>query len=86
MKNQWKAIAWSCHAKTSGVVDDISCVTKKRVVAECGREDEAAIIAASMEMLSSLEEICNRDWAYAGIEEMQAIMRGREAIAKARQK
>lgn len=57
---QWKAIKWSCHARTTVVVDDESVVTGKRVIAECETEDDARLIAAAPETAAerdSLKEI-----------------------------
>ncbi len=53
----WAAIKWSCHAKTTVVVDDPTVVTGKRVVAEAGSEEDARLIAAAPELLAVVAEL-----------------------------
>ena len=53
----WAAIKWSCHAKTTVVVDDPTVVTGKRVVAEADSEEDARLIAAAPELLAVVAEL-----------------------------
>ena len=46
-------------------------------------EANARLIAAAPELLEALILICDRDWAYAGMEEMKIIISARSSIAKA---
>lgn len=47
----WCVEEWSCHAKTSVLVDDPTVVTGKRRIAECETEDDARAIAAVPELI-----------------------------------
>jgi len=46
----WHQREWTCHAKTSVVVDDPSVLTGVRVIAECETEEDARLIAAAPTM------------------------------------
>jgi hypothetical protein len=52
---QWRAIEWTRHAATTVVVDDPTCVTGKRVIAECEIEDDARLIAAAPDLLERVD-------------------------------
>ncbi len=43
-EGEWKAESWSCHKKTTILVDDPSTFLGKRVVAECETEEDAQFI------------------------------------------
>jgi hypothetical protein len=55
---QWYAAAWSCHAKTTVVVDDPTALTGKHVIAECDTEENARLTATAHELLAALR-LCN---------------------------
>lgn len=41
----WRTERWTSHALATVLVDDLSTITGKRIVAECDREEDAAFIA-----------------------------------------
>lgn len=52
----WRAEEWRCHAATTVLVDDDTCLTGKRVIAECETEEDAHLIAAAPELLDFVAE------------------------------
>lgn len=57
----WSAIKWSCHAATSVVVDDPAAVTGRRLVAECETEEDALLVAATLELLDAVQAFMELD-------------------------
>lgn len=53
----WQAIEWTRHAATSVVVDDSTCVTGKRLIAECETEDDARLIADAPRMFAEVARL-----------------------------
>lgn len=54
---QWQAVEWSCHRRTTVVVDDEDAVTGKRVIAECETEADARVIAAAPALLKAMQDV-----------------------------
>ncbi|WP_448673381.1 hypothetical protein [Pseudoxanthomonas mexicana] len=81
----WAAIKWSCHAKTTVVVDDPTVVTRKRVVAEAGSEEDARLIAAAPELLAVVAELeeSSAYWSEYDVP-LGIVDRLKSALAKAR--
>lgn len=55
----WHAQHWTRHAAATVLVDDASEVTGKRVIADCGTEADAALIAAAPDLLLALVKLTN---------------------------
>jgi hypothetical protein len=79
---QWYAAAWSCHAKTTVVVDDPTVLTGKRVIAECETEEDARLTAAARELLAACERAEQWLEGWASAETELAVIRA--AISKAK--
>lgn len=52
---QWYARAWTSHAATTVVVDDPTVITGVRVVAECGDEQTARLLAEAPALQAALQ-------------------------------
>lgn len=56
----WRAECWSNHAPRTVLVDDVSVLSGKRVVAECERDEDAAYIVKAVnahdKLVSALRE------------------------------
>lgn len=77
----WRAEEWSCHARTTVLVDDASIITGKRVIAECESEEDARLIAASPDLLAVLIELTDIEGPLPGDQAWHA--KALAAIAKA---
>lgn len=88
----WEAAQWGCKAKTAVVVNDESHPAGKRVIADCGTEEDARLIAASKDLLEVIEPLINiihgyedqMPMTYDDPEGFAEVIKAREAIAKAK--
>lgn len=81
----WHAQNWTRHAAATVLVDDALAVTGKRVIADCGTEADARLIAAAPDLLKLAYHIVSRLEYGPGSNPNDGLLHdARAVIAKAR--